>query len=71
MIKKISELKQMPCVARMDNWGGNCGADECPAFHYFFDEYDFKSAYTPHHGKDGHSKPPHLKRGYCGFTGVY
>lgn len=65
MIKRAGEAKQMPCVMKLDNWGGSCGAHECLAWEFWIDPRDLQGE-KGFHGKTGHGKKDMEKAGFCG-----
>ena len=69
MIKSAGEAKQMPCVMGLTNWVGSCGAFECLAWNYFWDDcVDSVNGAKHTHGKKGHGVSDSNKKGFCGFT---
>jgi len=68
MIKTAGEAKQMPCVMNLKHWEGSCGAYECLAWNYFWDDWDTDSKDRPIQKRGKHGKTDMNKRGFCGFT---
>lgn len=67
MIKTSGQAKQMPCVMKLDNWGGSCGAHECLAWEFYIDPREM-SGEKQRHGQPGHGRRDSDKAGYCGFV---
>jgi hypothetical protein len=70
MITTVAKMREMPCVMKLDRWGGSCGAFGCPAWHFWIDPRETMGGKNIHK-TPGHGKKDSEKMGYCGMTGGY